>query len=278
MHLLENVFSYPVLIFVGISALLLFVSLTRDSSFEGARGKFSNTVGPVISAVVSPFQAMGGFFSNATGFNDLKVEVEQLKRENERLNEWYYTAQILRAENQSFRELLDVKMDGQDTYLTTKLLIDPGSPYIKTALIAAGQKENIQIGQSVIGQGGFLGRVVEVFPDTARILLINDINSRVPIVIEGTNQRAILAGVNEKNLQLDFVPENITIEKGMKIMTSGDGQLIPLGLPVGQVVSVKDGHIEVEPYADSEKAYYVRILQRQKSKPVPVRVEKPEES
>ncbi len=278
MHFMENVFSYPVLIFVGIAGLLLFLSLTQVSTFDDTRGKFSNAVAPVIAVVSSPFQALGGFLSNATGFNALKAELEQVKRENERLNEWYYTAQILRAENQSFRELLDVKMDGQDSYLTTKLLIDPGSPYIKTALIAAGQNDNVKEGQSVVGEGGFLGRVVEVFPNTSRILLINDINSRVPILIKGTNQRAILAGINERNLQLDFVPENITIEKGMKIVTSGDGQLIPPGLPVGEVISIKDERITVRPYADSEKTYFVRILQKQKEKPKPVRVEKSEES
>lgn len=278
LYYVETLFSVPVLIFVGIGALLFFLSMTQITTFETIRGKASNSLGPVVAAVSSPFQAVGGFVSNATGFNAMRAELEQVKRENERLNEWYYTAQILRAENQSFRELLNVKMDGQDSYLTTKLLVDPGSSFIKTVLIDAGSKNGVENGQAVIGEGGFLGRIVETFPDTARVLLMNDINSRIPVLIEGTNQRAILAGVNDKNLQLDFVPESMTVEKGMKIKTSGDGGLIPPGLPVGEIISTKVNRIIVRPYADSEKSYFVRILQKQKSKEKPQQLQKQKES
>ena len=260
MRYLSYVTAMPLITVTALCVLILLVSLSGFVKFENLRGVTANTIAPAVSTLASPLRAFGSFLSNATSFNEMRAELDEVRRENERLNEWFHTAQLLGAENQSLRALLNVNLNGHPSFLTTRLVIDPKSPYVKSALIAAGRNDGIEIGQAVIGENGLLGRVIEVFSKTSRILMTTDINSRLPVRIAGTQQKAILGGTNENMLELDYVPQAITVEKGMKIITSGDGRLMPAGLPVGEIVAVREKKIEVAPYATYEQSNYVRVL------------------
>ena len=260
MRYLSYVTAMPLITVTALCVLILLVSLSGFIKFDNLRGVTANTIAPAVSTLASPLRAFGSFLSNATSFNEMRAELDEVRRENERLNEWFHTAQLLGAENQSLRALLNVNLNGHPSFLTTRLVIDPKSPYVKSALIAAGRKDGIEIGQAVIGENGLLGRVIEVFSKTSRILMTTDINSRLPVRIAGTQQKAILGGTNENMLELDYVPQAITVEKGMKIITSGDGRLMPAGLPVGEIVAVREKKIEVAPYATYEQSNYVRVL------------------
>ena len=260
MRYLSYVRAMPLITVTALCVLILLVSLSGFVKFENLRGVTANTIAPAVSTLASPLRAFGSFLSNATSFNEMRAELDEVRRENERLNEWFHTAQLLGAENQSLRALLNVNLNGHPSWLTTRLVIDPKSPYVKSALIAAGRNDGIEIGQAVIGENGLLGRVIEVFSKTSRILMTTDINSRLPVRIAGTQQKAILGGTNENMLELDYVPQAITVEKGMKIITSGDGRLMPAGLPVGEIVAVREKKIEVAPYATYEQSNYVRVL------------------
>lgn len=260
MRYLSYVTSMPLITVTALCVLILLVSLSGFIKFDNLRGVTANTIAPAVSTLASPLRAFGSFLSNATSFNEMRAELDEVRRENERLNEWFHTAQLLGAENQSLRALLNVNLNGHPSFLTTRLVIDPKSPYVKSALIAAGRNDGIEIGQAVIGENGLLGRVIEVFSKTSRILMTTDINSRLPVRIAGTQQKAILGGTNENMLELDYVPQAITVEKGMKIITSGDGRLMPAGLPVGEIVAVREKKIEVAPYATYEQSNYVRVL------------------
>jgi len=258
----EQIFGNPTILYGGLAAVLLLLSLTQIVTFDGTRGATQDTVSPVVAKVMAPIHAIGSYLSNTTSFTAMQAEIRNLRSENERLNEWYQTAQYLRAENQSLKALLNVKIEGNLSYLTTRILADPASPFIKTVLIDAGENDGVSQGQAVIGEGGLIGRVISVNGKTARVLLLNDINSRIPVMIEGTNQKAILTGHNDDVLRLEYIPETITINNDMRIITSGDGGLFPAGLPVGKVGQVKNNMVTVMPFARGETANYVRLLQK----------------
>ncbi|MGE4313360.1 MAG: rod shape-determining protein MreC [Pseudobdellovibrionaceae bacterium] len=264
---LEHVFANPFLLYGGLAAFLLLISITQIATFQHLRSRTQDVFAPFVATIAGPVQSATSFLSDAAGLSALQSEVKSLREENTRLNDWYQTAQLLRAENQSLRALLNVKLEGQSTYLTTRVLSDLHSPYVKSAILNVGRKDGVIAGQAVLGEGGLLGRIVDVGEDTSRFLLISDVNSRIPVVIEGTNQKAILAGTNGHEQTLDYISETITVEKGMKIVTSGDGGLLPAGLPVGTVVSVKDGEVYVRPFAGNEQPIFARILERPEAKP-----------
>ena len=92
------------------------------------------------------------------------------------------------------------------------------------------------------------------------MLLISDLNSRIPVVAEKSRVRAILAGDNSGQPKLAFLPPNAKLEVGDRIVTSGHGGVFPAGLPVGQIAGISDGLIRVQPFADFDRLEYVRII------------------
>ena len=88
---------------------------------------------------------------------------------------------------------------------------------------------------------GLVGRVAELGDHAARILLLTDLNSRVPVVIEETRERAILSGDNTERPALAYLPPDARVSSGQRVVTSGSGGVLPAGLPIGTVTVGRDG-------------------------------------
>ena len=221
----------------------------------------ADATAPVLNVVSTPIQKAAIFIRDVTGLAQIQAENARLTQENIKLREWYQTALLLEAENKSLRELMNVKVDPTHSYITARVLSDNASTFAKSLLVSAGTTENVQKNQAVIAGDGLVGRVVETGESTARILLITDINSRVPVMIEGSRQHAIFSGRNMKDGMLIHVPEESRIREGSRIVTSGIGGIFPVGLPVGIVREVGET-IMVEPFANFDRLMHVRIVNR----------------
>lgn len=247
------------LVFVIFSLILLFLSTINPSIFSGIRSSASNAISPAISLVSYPLQEATQFVRNVSGLSSLQARNAALEQENARLREWYQTALFLEQQNQSLQKLLNVKLDPQYEYITARLIADVGSAFVKSILVRAGQQDGIQKGQAVISGDGLLGRIIDVSNQTSRILLITDMNSRVPVMIESSKQHAILAGQNSAEPVLEHLPDGVNISKGANVVTSGRGGMFPVGIPVGYVSKI-DGKVRVSITADLNNIQYVRIV------------------
>ena len=105
-----------------------------------------------------------------------------------------------------------------------------------------------------------VGRVTEVGDRAARILLLTDLNSRVPVAFDGSRERAVLAGDNSDRPRLLYLPEQSAVKIGERIVSSGNGGIFPPGLPIGIVSAIEDGIVRVEPYAELSRLDYLRIV------------------
>lgn len=242
--------------------MVLLVSLVNPQLWQGPRMAALDASAPLIAAVSRPFQVISGAISDMTGLAQIKAENVSLKSENKKLKEWYQTALLLQAENQSLKDLLNVLPEPERSYITTRIIGDSGSSFVKSLLIQAGTAEGVEKGQAVLGDKGMVGRVIETGRNASRILLLTDINSRVPVIVAGSNQRAILAGANDDMPFLDHVPPDVLIEKGARVITSGHGGLFPQGLPIGQVSGVEKGIVKVMLYSDPASSSYVQIIEK----------------
>jgi rod shape-determining protein MreC len=157
---------------------------------------------------------------------------------------------------------LNVIPEPDQSYITTRIIADSGSSFVKTVLIEAGQDNAVEEGQAVLGSQGMIGRVIEVGKRASRVLLLSDINSHVPVTIEGANQRAILAGTNDSQLMLIHLPPDVLIEKGARIITSGNGGMFPNGLPIGEVTDIRNGIPVVTLYSDPYGTGYVQVVEK----------------
>jgi len=248
------------IIFMLAATLLLTVSFVRPGVFGGLRSSVSDTLTPVLMVLSEPFRQAANVVSSITGISELRAENAQLKAENVRLREWYQTALMLDAENQSLHALLNVKPDPQHRFITARVVGDSGNAFVKSALVIAGQNDGVQKGQAVLSGDGLVGRIIEAGNNSARILLLTDFNSRVPVLVEGSRQKAILAGTNADMPVLKYLPEDTDIKSGTRIITSGNGGMFMPGLPIGTVEIGKDGLPYVKLYADISRLTHVRIV------------------
>jgi len=237
---------------------MIFSTFRPDVS-ASLRASTADAFAPVLKTISMPLQNASFFVRDVSGLAEMQSENRRLMAENERLREWYQTALLLQAENKSFRELLNVKDDPVTTFITARTLSDSSNAFANTLLVASGSADGIQKDLAVMSGQGMIGRIIEVGEKASRVLLITDINSRVPVLIENTNQHAILAGDNNGKAKLMHVPVESKTSEGARIITSGHGGVFPPGLPVGILKHDKAGIPFVEPLADMGSIVYVRI-------------------
>lgn len=236
-------------------------SLTPDRT-QAIRTGATDVFTPVIAAVNRPMSAAATYVQTVTGIAELQAENARLQAENARLRDWYQAALQLQARNQSLEQMLNVVAEPRQKFITARVIADSRNTYVKTLLVLAGQRDGVERGQAVIATDGLIGRTVEVGQKSSRILLLTDINARVPVFIEGSQTRAILAGNNTDLPLLEHLPAEMEPEIGANVITSGHGGLFPFGLPVGKVVLNEHGRPAVELYADLNNLIYVRVVDR----------------
>ncbi len=248
-------------LFFLLAALSLFVFSSLSSGNMGAlRIYTTDFFAPVLSVFTAPMQDAVATVESVTGLADVKAEIAALKDENVKLRRWYQQAMILDAENKELQKLLNFKTEAGLHYVTARVIADSGNAYLKSLLVKAGYEDGVFKGQAVLGGEGLVGRVVETGKSSARILLLTDVNSRVPVVVGGTNARAILSGNNEGAPTLEHLPLDTELKAGLRIITSGHGGVLPYGLPVGEVIAHDDGTFGVRMYESADRLTHVRVL------------------
>jgi len=197
----------------------------------------------------------------------LEEENARLREENRRLVHWQNEAIRLAVQNAALREALAMPaVSGARRRTTVRIVADPGGPFVQTRLIDAGRDRGLEKGMAVVDAYGMVGRIVEVGERSARVLLITDFNSRIPVLVERSRDQAILEGRNGPLAELRFLPMSPSFAVGDRVLTSGRGGLLPPGLPVGEIVHVDERRVLVRPLVDWDRLDYVAVLE---SDPVP---------
>lgn len=250
------------LIFTLGGVVLFAASAMNPSTLQGVRLVTTDFVAPAMAFVNKPFEVAAEYVTTVTGIAQLQTEVAQLRQENARLREWHDVALNLQAENKNLSSLLRLKLPESTGYITARLISDAGNTFAQSALVLAGQPDGVVKGQAVLSGDGLIGRVIESGQKASRILLLNDVNSRVPVMIEGTEIRAILAGQNHPYPLLDHLPLDFKPQAGLRVVTSGNGGLFLPGLPVGMTFLDEHGQVYVQMFSDLDRMNYVRIVDR----------------
>ena len=201
---------------------------------------------------------------------DLVSENKFLKEEMDYLRAQKFNNAYLASENETLKEALDFSVQTgfiQDFSIVAKVILDQKSPFLKSLLINKGTKNDIEKGMTVFSKDYLVGTVIETNYLTSRVLLLTDLNSKLPIVIEGTDVNAILEGTGNKlNLKLSYLPENYKIEANKIIFTSGkDGFLTP-GIAVAKSYLNDKQKIFIKLLSDPDQALIVNVTNGQINK------------
>lgn len=250
--------TLPLLIVV--SAVMIILGKTDQVVFEPLRKSAMDVAAPVLGLLSRPAAVLDTALDRARGFVAAYQENARLITENERLLHWQQAALNLASENTQLRSLLRLSPAPAFSYVTARVVAASGGAYVRNLMIDAGSESGVGRGQAAITGDGLVGRVTEAGSRAARILLVTDLNSRVPVIIEGSRRRAVLAGDNSDRPALRYVEAGPGIKIGDRIMTSGEGGVFPGGLPVGVVVAFDGELARVEPYTDLSRVEYVKVV------------------
>jgi rod shape-determining protein MreC len=249
--------TLPVLVLVSGAVVVL--GKADQVLFDSLRTNVSDAAAPVLDVLARPLNAVGSVVDGAKMALATYRQNVRLEAENARLLQWQQTALNLAADNQQLRSLLKAVPENSLSYVTARVIANSGGAFVRSILINAGSGDHVARGQAVMTGEGLVGRLTEVGDRAARVLLITDLNSRIPVTIENAHTAAVLAGDNSERPRLMYLPAADTVKIGDRIVTSGEGGVFPPGLPVG-VVSVIDGAgPRVEPYVELSQLGYVLV-------------------
>ena len=190
-------------------------------------------------------------------------ENERLRKELEDLKSKNFQSSFLEAQNNELQNVLDLEKNSPYSVVNAKVILDKNSPFLNSVIINKGSNAGIKLGMPVLNKGYLAGRIVEVNFVSSRILLLNDLNSRIPVVVSPSGTQAILSGVGKREPSLEYLPDNFMLgEKESVVFTSGkDGVLFP-GIAVGKVV-LNDNKKLVKLFADPDQISVVSVALNQ---------------
>jgi rod shape-determining protein MreC len=239
---------------------LMLVGKVDTVLVERARIAVYDASAPIYAALAEPIGQMHRAVAEVVELWGLREENARLRDENEVLRHWQSVALTLDAENQQLKAAMHWIPDPEASYVTGRVVADAGGVYAKAVLLSIGPNHALHKGQIALDERGLVGRITEVGSRTARVLLITDMNSRVPVILEGSRSRAILAGTNGPLPRLLYWSEGTVPQEGERIVTSAEANAFPANLPVGTVRYNANGVPEVEPDAQLHALDIVRVF------------------
>lgn len=190
----------------------------------------------------------------------LKEEIRILKKKQLDIN-------FLKTENNNLKSALGlekIEISEENTTTIAKVMVDQVSPYLKSVLINKGTKHGIIKGMTVFSKNYLIGTIIESNYLSSRVLLITDLNSKIPTIIQDTDVNVILAGNGNKNdFTLEYLPEEFLLEPNKIIFTSGKDGFLKTGMPVAETYLNKKNELKIKSLADPQQASIVQVTRGQ---------------
>ena len=256
--------KFSLFVLILISIVIFAIDNTQVKPVKVLRSLINDSIYRVSAISSSPIR-----FTSATKNLFVKhvfiyEENEQLKSDIAELKKKKFDTSYLETENKQLQEI--VELDQKLAFMTVgaKIMLDKNSPYLNSAIINKGSNSKIKIGMPVLSKGHLIGRIVEVNYMSSRILLLNDLNSKIPVVISPSGDQAILSGVGQLKPSLEYLPDNFYPKDNSLVYTSGkDGVLIP-GISIGQAL-MEDDRIKVKLFTDPTQIFLVNVVLEQQT-------------
>jgi len=253
-----NRLTLPVLIAAAFGLMVLGKADTLLA--ERMRMALADTMAPLFALIAEPVMSAHRALADVEGLMTLRSENQQLRLDNEQLRRWQAVALALDAENATLKANLRWIPDPTPSFVTARVVADAGGVYARAVLLSTGPNHGLSKGQIALDERGLVGRVTEIGARSARVLLLTDINSRIPVTLETSRARAILVGTNGPRPRLLHWPEGVSPVEGERVVTSAEANAFPAGLPVGVVHYSATNAPEVETAARLDQLDIVRIF------------------
>ena len=240
------------------SIILIFVEKIETKPLNYVRSFVKDGIYRVSQIASYPAKSFGTSLNFIEKHVNLNEEYKVLEKENQILKNKIVQDEFLNLENVQLKKLIDEQVSSHNNLVSSRVIIDKQSPYLNSFIINSGSNKNIKNGMTVLDGKYFIGRIVDVNFFSSRVLLVSDLNSHIPVIIEPEGIHAILYGHGSSNATLEYLPENHKIKKNDKVYTSGKEGVFEPGVPIGKVL-INDGQIEVLLFSDLDQITFVNV-------------------
>jgi rod shape-determining protein MreC len=242
------------------ASILLFTSYMYPNINNSIKIKIIDYSSNIINSIYSPINTINKSIINFNNIMNTYDINNKLIKENEILKTTSNKMELLYAENQQLKILLNLSNDITYKFITTKIISKSNAAFIRSAILMSGKKDNISINSPVIYNNNLLGYISELGLNSSRVIALTDINVKIPAFIPSKNIKIILSGNNSKFLDILNYVDLSSLRNGDKVFSSGDGNMYPSGLFVGIVKIKFDGTIIVVPFSNLNDLNYVQVL------------------
>ncbi|RZJ19508.1 MAG: rod shape-determining protein MreC [Brevundimonas sp.] len=252
-----------VIVAIVLSVLLLLgdrrEAATADS-YGPTRAAVDTVTGPVGGVLAAPVRWAGAASDFVGGYFFAVSENRRLRRELAELQPWRDQAIALKNVNARYEAMLGIRTEPPVAMVTARSISESRGPFVNARLLDVGAAKGVRVGNPVINEHGLVGRVTGTSAGISRLVLLTDVASRTPVLVDRTDARAILTGDGSGNPRLEFLRGNNAVQAGDRILTSGDGGGYPRGVPIGVAAKGIDGSWRVKLFSDRGAIDYVRVM------------------
>jgi rod shape-determining protein MreC len=250
----------PLVIVIALAIVLVLLGKAQSGLFDKARAHVTDWMAPALEKVRAPVQGFDRWIGSIGEIFSVYEQNLKLKEENARLRQWRNVAIVLQGRVGRYQTLLHAVPDPKLNAVLARVIGRASRPFLQTMILDAGKSNHAAPGQAVVDARGMIGRVYLTGMRTSWVILLTDINSRIPVTIAPGSAQAIMTGDNTAMPALDMVSRLVTLHAGDQVVSSGDGGLLPAGLPIGTVVPDNSGGYRVALLADASSSQDVEIL------------------
>ena len=258
------------LIAVLIVALALMFLVWRIDSprVERFRAMLIDRVVPSFEWALVPVTKLADMVEGFQSYARIYEQNQELRRELQQMKAWKEAAVQLEQQNAKLLAQNQVRLDPKLTSVSGVVLADSGSPFRQSVLLNVGSRDGIVDGWATMDGLGLVGRIAGVGQTTSRVILLTDASSRIPVTIQPSGQKAILAGDNSSLPPVEFLESPEQVKPGDRVVSSGDGGVFPAGILVGQVAQSTDNRLRVLLAADYERLEFLRVLRSRRAEQI----------
>ena len=249
---------FSLFVLVVLSILLIFIETIDTKPLNYLRSFIKDTIYRGSLVISTPSKSFSNFSGYIKEHMNLYSNYIELKKENNELRNDITKSEFLELENNQLRKLIEEQVASPSNLVSARVMLDKTSPYLNSFIINTGSNKNVKNGMAVLDGKNFIGRIVDVNFFSSRVLLVTDLNSKIPVIIEPSGYHAILSGIGKSEPILEFLPENHTVQFGNKVYTSGKEGIFSPGIPIGEV-NMSTENILVSLFSDLTQITFVNI-------------------
>ena len=258
----ERATSNKILTIISLTfaSILLFTSYMYPNINYSIKIKIIDYSSHIINSIYTPINTFNKSIANIHNiYNTYNINNEIIK-ENKSLKIISNKMQLLYAENQELKKLLNLPNEISYKFVTTKIISKSNASFIRSVILMSGKKDNISINSPVVDNNNLLGYISELGNNSSRVIALTDINTKIPAFVPNKNIKIIVSGNNSNFLEISNYIDISSLKSGDKVFSSGEGNMYPSGLFIGTIKIKLEGKIIIEPFSNLNDLNYVQVI------------------